>query len=117
MIANEQQYQITKKWVKQFERALEAVNDREDMHPTQKQAYIDASTSQIEELKQAITTYEDETGYKDDHDIPVLTSACEYCGSTENEWVGQVHEDDGEYLGNEFACKGCRLSLYDFEWD
>jgi transcriptional regulator with XRE-family HTH domain len=61
MIKNEREYRITKAQAKQFERALDRLNDTPAtmaVHPRLVQAERDAVRSQIEDLRQQINEYE-----------------------------------------------------------
>lgn len=61
MIANQQEYEITKKWVKKFERKLGAPLPEDDpIDPRARKIERDAIASTLEELREELANYEAE---------------------------------------------------------
>lgn len=61
MITDDRQYEVARAQAEKFEAALLALtqSDKPELHPIQKDAYFDALTSVIEELRVQITEYKE----------------------------------------------------------
>jgi DNA-binding XRE family transcriptional regulator len=60
MIKDEQQYQITKEWLRKFEQSVAGIDNDESLKadPLRQQLYRDAYSSQVDEFKAEIAEYE-----------------------------------------------------------
>jgi len=67
MIENSKQYEVTKAAAKKFSKAYQSILARTDLHPMQKQAYLDSYASQIAELNAELHEYEDRECWSHDY--------------------------------------------------